>query len=424
MVGIPVETPSANIAAFEAMRSALGIVSVTERRAGKILRPYLGLVATRGRAAQAYSASFKEANSRTVHVARDDISSIQVVWGSFYLAPSTTDLSSGATTSLTCSVEYPIGSTPQRIQWGGQNTLTASDRSFNVSDALALSTSIPRGAAFIVRFFYSNPNGLMYYPYGSAAAGDGQSFYAGTGNTDQTLNSAFSLAAAGNCIMPLAILGTTQRPSIGIYGDSMAAGASEAAGGSTNDFDVGIIERWVGPNFAYSNLAQPGTRADTWSDSGAALRRLMLPYFSDVIFNFGANDFIQYGAANWKTYLNANAATVRAASGPIKRVWQTTTPPRPTSSTDSWATLVNQTIDATANPRRISAMADLRNGVITGVDGYFEVGDQYEPTRDSGQFIVSGSPNGYTSDGTHGNAAAYRLGCKPTILEALQKLGR
>ena len=373
-----------NASDLAAVKAALGIDQVT---------PYLGLVATRCRVPIAYTTSFKEINARTVHIARDAITAIRLAFGSWYqVAGGTTEQGSSATSTLYASVEYPIGSTPQRIKWSDANSLSAADKTFTVSDELTLSTAIPRGAKFIVRQFLSNPNGIVFGSYMSASAGDGATFYAGTGNTDQTLNASASLSSGGgNILFPLAILGVTSRRSVAYVGDSLFAGSAEPTGVSTVGFDVGVGERLFAPEFAGVNIAQGGSVASGFYGANAALRRNLLAYVTDVVANFGVNDLAGLTAAQLEANLTTLSATVKAASGPAKRYWHTTTTPVPSATSDNWMTLSGQTVDATANPRRIIFNSDLRNGCVPGVDGFIEVADGVEPYRDSGQYTVTGA---------------------------------
>jgi lysophospholipase L1-like esterase len=99
-----------------------------------------------------------------------------------------------------------------------------------------------------------------------------------------------------------------------------------------------------------------------------------------------------------------------------------TIPPR-TTSTDAWATLANQTANA-SEPSRVTMNNWIRDGapILAGVAvaagssapgtlrtgaaghplvGYYEVADAAESARDSGKWKVSGAANYATLDGTH-----------------------
>ena len=52
--------------------------------------------------------------------------------------------------------------------------------------------------------------------------------------------------------------------------------------------------------------------------------------------------------------------------------------------------------------RRTGLNDELRGG-LTGLEGYFDVADAIETSRNSGIWKVTGSANGYTADGIHPN---------------------
>jgi len=93
---------------------------------------------------------------------------------------------------------------------------------------------------------------------------------------------------------------------------------------------------------------------------------------------------------------------------PTLKWWLTTKPPKATSS-DSFATLVNQTPVATEVNR-----TDYNTWALSSPAGYQGCLNIANPVEDggtngSGKWVVTGAANYATSDGTHESAAAYTL---------------
>jgi hypothetical protein len=82
------------------------------------------------------------------------------------------------------------------------------------------------------------------------------------------------------------------------------------------------------------------------------------------------------------------------------------------ASTDSWATLVNQTPH---NPggeqaRRAAHNDNIRAGAVSGFDGYLDVASILESSVNSDLWVVNGSANyAEAGDGLHPNAAGNDL---------------
>ena len=124
-------------------------------------------------------------------------------------------------------------------------------------------------------------------------------------------------------------------------------------------------------------------------------------YVSHVITENGINDLRASG-----TGLNQTAAV---AFGNLQTIWgyfsdkkiyaQTIAPN--STSTDGWATTVNQTPDA--NATNIAGYNNILRGTPSPALGYFEVADVVESARNSGKWKA---PN-YTADGLHELPAGY-----------------
>lgn len=362
------------------------------------MNPYLGLVATRGLLPQRVNSTNRQANSRSGHVMRSNVTAIQlglVNW----LVPNDTwiETGTGSSASVKASIEYPPG-TKTQVLFSGSATGTIANGATLFSDALPI--SIPKHAKFWVIINWSSTTGVLYSPIdvsGGSTIGD-QFEMAVSGLTDKTLSG--SIPDSDNCYPPVAIIGMTTDPSVVIVGDSIAMGEGDTVGDSTGDF--GLIARSVGPQCAYMNLAQYADSAQMFV-SGSTRRQALLQYASHMICEYGFNDIFNAGRS--VSAVAADLATIRGymtALGSDKRAYQTTITPY-TTTTDNWATLANQT-PQTNNGNRVSL-----NAAIRALTYFYETADAIESARDSGKLKVTGSAFGYTTDGGHLNTAGYEL---------------
>lgn len=145
-----------------------------------------------------------------------------------------------------------------------------------------------------------------------------------------------------------------------------------------------------------------GELAATAAVTANLKRRYPLAKYADTaIVEYGTNDFnanASLPVATLQGYFTAIAANLRALG--VQKVICVTIPPR-TTSTDSFATTVNQTpINAAfaagaGSPRGIMN-AWMRGGGGGSYDGYIDLADAVESARDSGVWAV-----GNTADGIH-----------------------
>lgn len=384
-------------------------VGLTSANGTLPLKYYLGLVAGRCGISTALAGSNKQLMSRSIHVSMEDVTSLQVVFANWYCNTASGEVLPGASSSVTASIEYPMG-TITRATFSGVFTGTVADGANLVSDAIAV--TIPRGAKFAVRMWHSNATGIMYNnAWGlntvSAAApvsGEWLDFGVTTADlTNSTTNSNNKQTALS--FRPAAIIGMTRRKTYAIIGDSrVGSGVTYDAAPSGYGY-VGEISRSVGRSFATMALGRPSEKASDAAGTSATRRIALAAYCSDIICNYGINDCkASVAAATTIT----NLATIAGKFG-AKPFYICTVSPE-SGSTDSWATTVNQTANVTSDPLRVALNGLMRAGTFPpAISGYFEVADQVESSRDSGLWKVTGSANGYTADGLHGNAAGNNL---------------
>lgn len=349
---------------------------------------YLGQVATRTLVNKNESGINKQLMARSHHIMRTAVNAIQIQTPNWY---NYTELSTGGTQSITQAVEYPAG-IMTRVLFGGAVTGTIPLSSALLSDVVPV--NIPAGADFWVRTWISG-SGIVFNSQNDAANGDAIN-YGVSGIADQTMGG--TITNLGSFILtPSAIIGLTKQPSVYFVGDSRVAGTGDSFSGATSD--LGELARSIGPQFAYINGGISGNSIQEFV-SVHALQVALSAYCSHVIIELGIND-----ATNSRT-ANQIEADLNTAQGyfTTQPVYQTSKPPV-TTSTDSFATLVNQTTDA-GNGVRVTVNDWVRTNPA-GYAGYFEIANVVESSQDSGLWAVNGTANWYTADGTHESHTAY-----------------
>lgn len=357
--------------------------------------PYIGPVATRGRLNDFFgnSTSLNYMQSRTFHVATDNISSAQVVFNGLYISGGNENAAAGVG-DITASIEYPAG-TFNQLTWSGSPT-GHMDGNNLISDKIILSTSIPTGSTFWVRSWvhwtstnkpFSTDGMQWIYPSTGEAAE-----WSTTAPTDKTMGGTINITSFHAAIYrPVAILGTTRRATFFLAGDSRTRASGS---GGNNDISggfpgtIGELERSIAAKgFGYINGSMIGDSYAAATQSDAYVKRGELAnYCTHIIDNYGINDLGTSATIAPSTF-NSYMATLKAVTGLVgKPYYHTTLTPRSTS-TDNWSTLMNQTSVA-STPSRISLNDALRAGTLSSPTGYVELADANESSRDSGLWRV------------------------------------
>lgn len=372
--------------------------------------PYLGQVATRCYLPDAVSLINKQIMARMRHRARDLIVNPVLVFPNWYLADFTgntfgKELAVPGTATITAAIEYPVGNFTQ-VKFGGSTSSTVASGGMLTSDPCPI--TIPDGEFFFVRTFYTNASGVPSHGYFNISTSyDGfhseALTYAALGLSDQTMGGTVidsgstgggSINGGGYTYGPCAILSQTTKPSFLLIGDSRCEGQYDSYNGDATG-NVGEIARSVGQAYAYINCGR-GNGSAAQMVATHTNRVLLAAYVSHVISEFGGADL----------RAGASAATVLGNLQTIwgyftgKFVYQSTITPF-TTSTDSWATTVNQT-QATGSGPRIT-LNDAVRGLTSGIAACLEVADQAESARNSGLWKAPG----YTADGIHATQLGY-----------------
>lgn len=366
---------------------------------------HLGFIATRGLTQlQAINSGFTTWTCRSRHVAMDNMNDVKIALQNFYSWTTKSEGGTGATATVSASIEYPINTLKQITFNNGLTTATIASGSTVFSDLVTLASTIPAGTPFWIRIYYANPNGIIYSMVG--LAGDSNYEAYDTSASDNTMNTSWvpTNTFANNVYYPAAVIGTTTKPSVLILGDSRA----EGQGDTTDTTELSGYERFIGKFYAYSNQAVPG---EAFNGDGSTYgwnqfhteRMKLAPYATHVISNYGINDIQNaQSTANIEIWIKNLAALFT-----IPVYWMTYEPI--TTSSDTWATQGNQTTNGTMKTKWDTINADLRRMSIPGVSGVIDVNKVAESYQQSGKWITNGTASYYTADGIHASANLNKL---------------
>jgi lysophospholipase L1-like esterase len=354
---------------------------------------YDGFAATRG-TYPSNNSGITGANVRSGHYARNSITQLKILCLNFY---GPTEAATGATMSVTASVEYPAGVYTQ-ILFSASATGTISNGGSLVSDYVTPTTPIPNAERFWIRMHLANSSGIPTQNGSITPAENVNNAFMGdcfeTSATDKTMSG--TISAVENVTYHPVVIAPITAPSVLILGDSISVGYGDfeptdhtsGIGG-----DIGAIARTIGPSFGYSNMAMNAEAASDFITNHTK-RLAVLPYCTHVIVNYAVNDL----------FAGASAATIESRLTTIygyctgKTVFQTTVPPR-TNSSDVWVTTVNQSIpDAGKESARATLNSDLRSS-FGPAGGVFDTGAVVETST---KWIAS-----KTGDGVHPNQSGY-----------------
>lgn len=353
---------------------------------------YTGQVATRTYLPDFSNTTNKQMRGRSAHIAMDTITAPTLRFPNFYVdgfggGATYAELGLGAASTITASIEYPLGTFTQ-VLFSGVSTGTIPNLSYLDGTC---TVNIMKGDVFYVRYFINNTAGIVFCLGESAPSVNVPGNYqfgdvldsAVSGLTDNTLGGAYTTTSGASRYSPIVIAGTTALPSVLVIGDSKSYGENDIGDGSGN---VGEIQRWLSPYFANANWGIRGRDAGQFVANSTVQIAAAGTFFTHLINENGVNGFIH----------GESAATVATNNDALANLFPTlkkyivTILPVATT-TDNYATLVNQTTAAynagrvTENTRRRTIPApwlgcfdsaaavesSLNSGLVTPALGYF-----------------------------------------------------
>lgn len=319
----------------------------------------------------------------------------------------TSGATNGGNRTIKKYIEYPVGVFHQ-VLWSGvlSKSITGASGTSKSDVLLSSVTGLPlviaAGDVFYERTVNLNAT-VASFPVSVTPAGadvlglpDGNVSGLDLGNSGDIVPS-----TGVNTFGAAAIIGKIAAPnarSFVIIGDSIAFGQGDvssvgAKGGS------GWIARMLDHlGFSYVKIAMPGQQASELAASFASPAALLAQCsFSDAIFEHGVNDL---RLSRTKAQILADLQTLYALAGNA-RICQTTITPR-SDTTDSYATIVNQTPKTDGNMADLTPLnTDIRAGTAN-VDFVLEAADAAMSVRNSN---IWGGPFPPTLDGTHPTSA-------------------
>ncbi len=373
------------------------------RTAGQIrtARPYATATSGRGIANNGPSSGTRTAAIfRTAQVVRFNLTRVRLVFTNGRLSTTGEVLNPHAVTYQAC-IERADGGAPTRVTFGGQNSVTLASGQSVVSDEITLPVAYAAGTRMFVRTQVSVANlGEVWPTFLAMSTADGEGFN-DTLTWLMSPNASIPTLSAAGHVGPSAVLGQNiDARSVGIIGSSSANGQGDTA--ALPELELGYFAMFCSANrLGYTKLAVGQDTVQRFvSDGVNSLRMQHLRNISAdaVIFQLGGND-LTGGRTLVQIQNDLRTAWDRLRAERIA-VWQSTYTPT-TNSTDSWATLVNQTPFG-QTPLRLQLNDWLREQAAQGafdllLDVAPFVADPTDPTR----FRVDGTPNRFTVDGTH-----------------------
>jgi len=380
-----------------------------------------------------------EETSRFVYKAIGKISNITNLFFNFNaintVTPSTFD-----DITVEAYVEYPSG-TYNRITFnGGSNSVLVRKGFYVESDVWKF--NIPANAVFWIRTKVLVTSGQVWLKNtaaynGSALGGEGVA----NGNA-LTSAIANNTGYAYGCSAVLGI-SDTKNGAIIYKGDSISCGVGDSGTNYTGSLQGGLFFRTFGFNYPVLMTNIPGQGSVNYDKNTSINANFFDELFTCAQFsisNLAINDLPYFTLPQIQAYVISIWYTDKASGIGI---YHTTCTPQ-TSSTDSWATLANQTINGFETKRtgfndwlRDGAPLDITTKLPVAVGtassttivrmgtinhpalGYIEVADTLETSRNSGKWKTNGTASFYTADGLHPTVNGYPLAIVPIVaLEA------
>lgn len=332
--------------------------------------------------------------------------------------------------TLNTALENTAGTTFYKAKWRGVDLGTIPNNKFYISDAAeTISTTanqqiFARSSLFLSAStdFFPRQNNAW-----TAGGGDFVSHAPSPAAGQAFASGAMTIPAGGTNTLrgqvPFLVLGEPATPivSIAVIGDSKAVGEGDQSISTkgSNGWIRQALESVGGNNVPYTMLAVSASRAAYDTPALSPLKRQVLRYHTHVVIEYPSND-INAGTAlaTIQTYITNLCNEIKAINSPygapIKICVNKVTPR--SSSTDSWATTVNQTVLAnfgTGSLRdQYNQWLDTQAGTL--FDYLFDPNlyceaDPVSGGANYGKFIVNGTANYATNDGVHLRSPAVDL---------------
>jgi len=375
--------------------------------------------------------SLRAETRKLVKFGNADLQYIQLGYAGFYSA-SGLEVNAGNDQSVQAAIEGISGGSPGvvRVTFGGQSTGTiVNGVALYLSDPIYPSqfglSKFPKNTSFYVREQRDVTLGQNHTRGASIASMTGERTYLSDGQSASQLMATGVMSQPTGGSGPARMMGPTVilGKSIGApdvacigIGDSIMAGSNDTSAPNGNDGSAGggFVQRGLnsvnGRAVPFLQMGVSGTKAVDFVSS-MTKRAAYFAYATNLLENFGTNDFENSARTAAQVYADRQTiwAAFKAAAQGSKRVDALPIIPR-TNSTDSWATLANQTprtgYAATSGAFRDPMNANLATALSGGlVDGIIDLNAVIADAGSPDKWIVTGAANFATSDGTHPSPA-------------------
>lgn len=361
-----------------------------------------------------------DSNTQLRHNVAADVSELQLIY-----VNSTAITDNPNPITVRSSVLHNAAYSP--VYFNGQRDVTIAPGARVVSDPLPISTTGPTAAsAFNTRTRVTVAAGGTWPITIETVAARNEGVVNGTAGDDLTLGGTVTANAARG-YGPVAMIGKTRRAdrtTVALIGDSITGGVGGASPIWYNGFSR-LACNALGK--VSIDVAYPGSSASRGYGFAFRSRGGIIRHATHSIEMYGTNDIAASTLATIQTW---NVLNWRDRSARGVRTYACTLVPRVTS-TDSYATTVNQT-DAAGNsttrvqfndwiragapvtPAMVPTTAGASDAILFGQPGhpalgYFETADAVESARNSSRWKVDGTANKYTADGIHPTAFAHQV---------------
>lgn len=311
--------------------------------------------------------------------------------------------------------------------WDGAATKTLAAGEYAITDPIPASafslSEYPADETFYARTgltvtsggtWPQNPSSGYLSP---GASHNGVVGFTGTSSSQISATGALSIPSGGAGFFtavlmgPAAIVGTwvgSKVPSVMLMGDSIMSQLDDAVdngAGGGGGFGVRATYNVNSSQLPIIRAGRGGEQASHWA-SGNTFRTYLMQFCTHLINNLVVND-ISAGRSSAQIITDLqtiNTAFTNNAVG-AKYLCNTTCSPR-TNSTDSWATVANQTAAAAAFD--VGGVRDIFNTSLlalqgSGIDLVFNVNTYWQDPTDTECWLTTGVANANTDDGTHPN---------------------
>lgn len=377
---------------------------------GSIIISSLRQVATRSYVPNIASGTNAYINTRTVHIATNDITSLQVKFPAWY-CPATTDLNVTAALIYTASIEYPVGTFTQ-VKWSGLASVAVPTTQDDTGLSDACAVVIPLGTIFWVRNFCVANGGVplaLGLPVTQATtstrwATQGEaSALSATAISDLTMTGSVTDGGSGALIYPLCIVATTPAPAFGLIGDSRSIGTISGGGSPDANGCQGQITPSLGSSIAWIDVGV-GSSLLSQFNTGGQKRAALMKYCSHVVNGYGIND-IRTASGNRTSAQLEGDFFILSKMFPTKTLLGCTLSPSVPTSLDGYTTTSGQTVDVNAGA--LTTFNAWMQGIPSPYKAVLDIASITNDSTTPTKWKIDAGPLATTTDGLHCNTLGY-----------------